>query len=48
MAGSSFGTIFKVTTWGESHGKALGAVIDGCPSGLSLEEKDIQKYLDRR
>ena len=47
MAGSSFGTIFKVTTWGESHGKALGAVIDGCPSGLSLEEKDIQKYLDR-
>ena len=48
MAGSSFGTIFKVTTWGESHGKALGAVIDGCPSGLSLEERDIQKYLDRR
>lgn len=39
MAGSSFGTIFKVTTWGESHGKALGAVIDGCPSGLSLEER---------
>ena len=48
MAGSTFGTIFKVTTWGESHGKALGAVIDGCPAGLPLCEEDIQKYLDRR
>ncbi|MCI8992235.1 MAG: chorismate synthase [Eubacterium sp.] len=48
MAGSSFGTIFKVTTWGESHGKAVGAVIDGCPAGLPLAEADIQKYLDRR
>lgn len=48
MAGSSFGTIFRITTWGESHGKALGVVIDGCPSGLSLEEADIQRYLDRR
>ena len=48
MAGSTFGTIFKVTTWGESHGKALGAVIDGCPAGLPLCEVDIQKYLDRR
>ena len=48
MAGSTFGTIFKITTWGESHGKALGVVIDGCPAGLALEEADIQKYLDRR
>lgn len=48
MAGSTFGTIFKITTWGESHGKALGVVIDGCPAGLSLCEEDIQKYLDRR
>lgn len=48
MAGSTFGTIFKITTWGESHGKALGVVIDGCPAGLSLCEEDIQCYLDRR
>lgn len=48
MAGSSFGTIFKITTWGESHGKALGVVVDGCPAGLELCEADIQKYLDRR
>ena len=48
MAGSTFGTIFKITTWGESHGKALGVVIDGCPAGLPLCEEDIQVYLDRR
>lgn len=48
MAGSTFGTIFKITTWGESHGKALGVVIDGCPAGLELCEDDIQPYLDRR
>ncbi len=48
MAGSTFGTLFKITTWGESHGKALGVVIDGCPAGLSLCEADIQCYLDRR
>lgn len=48
MAGSSFGTIFKITTWGESHGKALGVVVDGCPAGLELCEEDIQRYLDRR
>lgn len=48
MAGSTFGTIFKITTWGESHGKALGVVIDGCPAGLALCETDIQQYLDRR
>lgn len=48
MAGSSFGTIFRITTWGESHGAALGVVVDGCPAGLPLEPSDIQKYLDRR
>lgn len=48
MAGSSFGTIFKITTWGESHGKGLGVVVDGCPAGLPLDENDIQKFLNRR
>lgn len=48
MAGSTYGNIFKITTWGESHGPALGVVIDGCPAGLSLCENDIQKYLDKR
>ena len=48
MAGSTFGKIFKITTWGESHGKALGVVIDGCPAGLELSENDIQPFLDRR
>ena len=48
MAGSIYGNIFKITTWGESHGKALGVVIDGCPAGLELDEADIQRYLDRR
>lgn len=48
MAGSTFGTIFRITTWGESHGAALGVVIDGCPAGLPLCEQDIQEYLDRR
>ena len=48
MAGSTFGTIFKITTWGESHGKGIGVVIDGCPAGVPLSEEDIQKYLNRR
>lgn len=48
MAGSSFGNIFRITTWGESHGKGIGVVVDGCPAGLPLYEKDIQKFLDRR
>lgn len=48
MAGSSLGNIIKVTTWGESHGKALGAVVDGIPAGLPLCEDDIQLYLNRR
>jgi chorismate synthase len=48
MPGNTFGTLFKITTWGESHGPALGVVIDGCPPKLSITEKDIQKELDRR
>ncbi|MGI6070705.1 MAG: chorismate synthase [Blautia sp.] len=48
MSGSIYGRYFQVSTWGESHGKALGVVIDGCPAGLALEEEDIQKFLDRR
>ena len=48
MAGNSFGTLFRVTTWGESHGRAVGAVVDGCPAGLDLSEEDIQRELDRR
>ena len=48
MAGSTFGNIFKITSWGESHGKALGAVIDGCPAGLPISEEIIQTYLNRR
>lgn len=48
MAGSSYGTIFQITTWGESHGPSLGVVVDGCPAGLTLCADDIQTYLDRR
>ena len=48
MAGNTFGKIFRVTTWGESHGPALGAVIDGCPPGMELDITDIQKDLEKR
>ena len=48
MAGSSFGSIFRITTWGESHGPGLGVVVDGCPAGLPLCEEDIQIFLNRR
>lgn len=48
MPGSTFGTLFRITTWGESHGKGIGVVIDGCPAGLSLSTEDIQAFLDRR
>ncbi|MDO4475836.1 MAG: chorismate synthase [Lachnospiraceae bacterium] len=48
MAGSTFGKLFRVTTWGESHGKGIGVVVDGCPAGLPLSEADIQPFLDRR
>ncbi len=46
--GSSFGRIFKLTTWGESHGPALGVVIEGCPAGIPLSVADVQRQLDRR
>ncbi len=48
MSGNTIGTVFRVTTWGESHGGALGAVIDGCPPGLLLSEGQIQTALDKR
>ncbi len=48
MSGNSFGTLFKITTWGESHGQAIGVVIDGCPAGLNLKSSDIQHELDKR
>ena len=48
MSGSTYGTIFRITTWGESHGAGVGVVVDGCPAGLSLTEADIQAFLDRR
>ena len=47
MAGSTYGNSFKITTWGESHGAAIGVVIDGCPSGLPLSKEDRQFYLER-
>lgn len=48
MAGSTLNHIFSITTWGESHGKAIGVTIDGCPAGLPLSEEDVQPFLDRR
>ena len=48
MPGNSFGTIFRITTWGESHGPAVGVVLDGCPAGLEISTDDIQYELDRR
>ncbi|WP_122465538.1 chorismate synthase [Brevundimonas lutea] len=48
MSHNSFGHLFRVTTWGESHGPAIGCVVDGCPPGIALTEADIQPWLDRR
>src|ERR1700752_4558277 len=48
MSGSPLGTLFRVTNFGESHGPAIGCVVDGCPPGMELSEADIQKELDRR
>lgn len=48
MAGSTFGRLFTITTWGESHGQGIGVVIDGCPAGLKIEERDIQLDLNKR
>jgi chorismate synthase len=48
MSVNTFGRLLRVTTWGESHGPAIGAVVDGCPPGIALDEADIQPFLDRR
>ncbi len=48
MASNSFGNLFKITTWGESHGKAIGVVIDGCPAGLKISDEEINAALSRR
>src|SRR5471030_1240645 len=48
MAGNSFGTLFKFTSWGESHGPAIGCVVDGVPPRITLQESDIQVWLDKR
>ncbi|MET1253640.1 chorismate synthase [Aliikangiella maris] len=48
MSGDSFGKLFKITNWGESHGPAIGCVVEGCPAGIPLTETDIQPFLDKR
>ncbi|HVZ04168.1 chorismate synthase [Hyphomicrobium sp.] len=48
MSHNTFGHLFRITTWGESHGPAIGAIVDGCPPGIALDETDIQLHLDRR
>lgn len=48
MSGSVYGNIFKITTWGESHGKSVGVVVDGCPAGIPISDAYIQKFLNRR
>ena len=48
MSGNTFGQLFTLTSFGESHGPAIGGVVDGCPPGLSLSEADLQLDLDRR
>ena len=48
MSFNTFGKIFRFTTWGESHGPAIGCIVDGCPPNIALSEKDIQKDMNRR
>ena len=48
MTGNSIGKLFSITVFGESHGKCIGVVVDGCPAGLALTEKDIQAEVDKR
>jgi chorismate synthase len=48
MSHNTFGHLFRVTTWGESHGPAIGCVVDGCPPGILLQAPEIQVYLDKR
>ena len=47
MSGSTFGKNFRITTWGESHGPALGVVVDGCPSNFELQTDKLQAYIDQ-
>ena len=47
MSFNTFGKIFRFTTWGESHGPAIGCIVDGCPPNIALSDKDIQKDMDR-
>ena len=48
VAGNSFGKIYRITTFGESHGKAIGVIVDGCPAGVEIDEDFIQSEMDRR
>ena len=48
MSHNTFGHLFRITTWGESHGPAIGCVVDGCPPGIALTADEIQRELDRR
>ena len=48
MSYNTFGHAFRFTTWGESHGPAIGAVVDGCPPGIAITETDLQPFLDQR
>ena len=48
MSVNTFGHLFRFTTWGESHGPALGATVDGCPPGVALDESKLQRWLDKR
>ena len=48
MSGNSFGTLFVVTSFGESHGPAIGCIVDGCPPGIPIDEAEIQQFLDKR
>ena len=48
MSHNSFGHLFRITTWGESHGPAIGCVVDGCPPGIPITEAEIQAFLDKR
>ena len=48
MSHNTFGHLFRVTTWGESHGEAIGCVVDGCPPGIAITKEEIQVFLDKR
>lgn len=48
MSHNSFGHLFRITTWGESHGPAIGCVVDGCPSNIPITAEELQVFLDKR